>query len=420
MFAGKVNNIFDMRITLRLAIPALFITVFAFPVFAFGPFNQTDLLKIGIFPNEPAEFCRPELSTLSTIEPVEICLKDELVMLDSEEYVEFGAPLIVPVSLDLTSYKLNKRAIRAVERQIEFYSVRMPERFGRYLSRSGKFIRLMKNIMREEGVPEDMAYLPLVESGFNVRAYSRSRASGPWQFIAATGRRYGLKVNWWVDERRDPVKSTRAAARYLKDLHEMFGSWSLAMAGYNAGENRIKRAMRRTRSNDFWGLLRTRHIRLETKNYVPKFIAARIIAVNPEEFGFQYVQYQEDFIFDEVVLKSPLTLDVLAKSAETTVQRIKELNPELRRWSTPPGSKNYKARIPRGMREKFLANLSKIPEGKRYTVHVHRVKKGQTVSHIARRYGVPGRVIIAYNKLNRRAFITVGQRLLVPIGLRRN
>jgi membrane-bound lytic murein transglycosylase D len=265
-----------------------------------------------------------------------------------------------------------------------------------------------------------MAYLALVESGFNTRAYSRRRAAGPWQFISATGKRYGLKVNWWVDERRDPVKSTKAAARYLKDLYDMFGSWSLAMAAYNAGEGKVRRALRRTRSRDYWGLLSTRYIKRETKNYVPSFIAAKLIATNPEEYGFHDIEYEEDFVFDEVELESPLTLDIVAKCAETKVGKIKELNPELRRWSTPPHVQNYRVRIPRGMRERFLSNLSKIPEGKRFTVHVYRVKRGDTVSEIAQKTGVPQRVITSYNKLNRRGFITVGQKLLIPVGLASN
>jgi membrane-bound lytic murein transglycosylase D len=370
------------------------------------------LVSVGAFTPEPYEICRPSTEIYS-FEEVGFCLKDEVVM-PSDDYD------VIPVSHDLASYIQNQRAIRAVERNIEIYTVDLRETFARYLSRSGKYLRMMKNILREEGIPEDMAYLALVESGFNTRAYSRRRAAGPWQFISATGRRYGLKVDWWVDERRDPVKSTKAAARYLKDLYDMFGSWSLAMAAYNAGEGKVRRALSRTRSHDYWGLLSTRHIKRETKNYVPSFIAAKLIATNPEEYGFHDIKYEEDFVFDEVELESPLTLDIVAKCAETKVEKIKELNPELRRWSTPPHVQNYRVRIPRGMREQFLSNLSKIPEGKRFTVHVYRVKRGDTVSQIAQKTGVPQRVIISYNKLNRRGFITVGQKLLLPVGLAAN
>ncbi len=407
-----------MRRSVFIAVLAIFLI--ATSGFASHSTASPSLLDVGMFTPEPAEICRALDSETSGLEDIEFCSKDEVVMLDGMDYQGLELPELEPVSVELTSYKYHKRAVKAVERSMELYTGVLRQHFERYLSRSGKYIGMMKKILREEGIPEDMAYLPIVESGFNNRAYSRSRASGPWQFIAATGKRYGLRVDWWLDERRDPVKSTRAAARYLKDLYGMFDSWSLAMAAYNAGEYRIKKALRRTRSKDYWGLLSSRHIRRETKNYVPNFIAARTIAVSPEDYGFRDIEYQEPFVYDEVELESPLTLDIVARCAETTVAEIKELNPELRRWSTPPHIQGYKVKIPRGMREKFLANLSKIPEGKRFTVKVYRVKRGDTVSRISEKTGVPQRVIISYNKLNRRGFITVGQRLLVPLGLMRN
>ncbi len=374
--------------------------------------DYSQAVSVGVFPHEPIELCRPDSSPLGSLEEIGLCFRDEVV-LTNDDY-------IVPVSLELASYRLHERAEKAVERNIELYTGALRDRFETYLSRSGKYIGMMKDILREEGLPEDMAYLALVESGFNTRAYSRRKAAGPWQFIAATAKRYGLRVDWWVDERRDPVKSTKAAARYLRDLHDMFGSWSLAMAAYNAGENKIRRALKRTGSGDYWGLLSSRYIRFETKNYVPSFIAARLIAAAPHSYGFTDVAYESEFVFDEVELESPLTLDVIAKCAETTEHVIKEYNPELIRWSTPPNERSYTIRIPSGMREKFLSNLSKIPEGKRFTVQVYKVRRGDTVSEIAQRTGVPARIIISYNKLNRRGLITVGQRLLIPIGLASN
>lgn len=339
-------------------------------------------------------------------EDIEICEESEPVK-----------PLLV--GLGLESYKHNPLASRAVERNITMFTERMKEIFSGWLARSGKYIPMMKEILREEGVPEEMAFLPLVESGFNPRAYSRRKAAGPWQFIAATAKRYGLKINWWVDERRDPVKSTRAAARYLKDLHKKFGSWDLAMAAYNAGENRIRKALRRTRNRDYWSIRRTRHIRRETKNYIPKFIAARLIAASPENYGFYDVKYHQDFSYDEVLLESSIALDVIAGCTETTVDNIKELNPELRRRSTPP-VRNYVLRIPRGKKQTFVENLSKILPEERFTVKVYTVKKGDTISEISQETGVPARAIIAYNKINRRALIRVGQKLLLPVGLKRN
>jgi len=187
---------------------------------------------------------------------------------------------------EIAPYKSNPAAVKAVEKNTALFTERIRERFSMWLSRSGKYMELMKEILKNKNVPEDIVFLSLIESGFNPHAYSVARAAGPWQFITSTAKRYGLAIDWWRDERRDPVKSTEAAANYLSDLYEMFGSWNLAMAAYNAGEGKILKALKRSKSDDYWPLLDTSYIRNETKNYVPKFIAASAIASNPEEFGF--------------------------------------------------------------------------------------------------------------------------------------
>ena len=166
---------------------------------------------------------------------------------------------------------------RHVERNLDYFRVGIPERFQGYLDRYAKYKPLVEQIFQEFGLPKELGYLSLVESGFNPRAYSRARASGPWQFMKATGRMYGLKVTWYVDERRDPVKSTIAAAHHLRDLYDQFGSWPLALGAYNAGGGKISRAIRRTGTRDFWKIRNTWHIRRETKEYVPRFIAATLI-----------------------------------------------------------------------------------------------------------------------------------------------
>jgi|GEM_PF-6683817 membrane-bound lytic murein transglycosylase D len=383
--------------------------------------NPPDFKYVEMFNLELNEICTFRPLGVFSPKDVEMCRLNEPQILLSEEPV-FGPAKPIMAGLDLASYSVKPRANRAVKRYITIFTKNMKESFANWLSRSRRYIPMMKDILREEGLPEDLAYLPLVESGFNPRAYSRRKAAGPWQFIPATARRYGLKIDWWVDERRDPVKSTRAAASYLKRLYEMFGSWSLAMAAYNAGEARIKKALRRTRSNDYWSLLRTRYIRRETKNYVPKFIAARLIAANPEKYGFYGLKYQQDFVYDEVTLDSPLTLDIIAKCAETTTERIKDLNPELRRWSTPPNVPKYTIRIPKGKKEIFFENLSKIPPEKRFGLRVYTVKKGDTVGKISMRTGVPASVIMSLNKINKKALIRIGQKLYLPTvkSLRRN
>ena len=272
----------------------------------------------------------------------------------------------------------------------------------------------MKEILKEKDVPEEIVFLPLIESGFNPYAYSPARAAGYWQFIASTAKRYGLEINWWKDERRDPVKSTVAAANYLKYLHEMFGSWNLAMAAYNAGEGKILKALNRTKTDDYWALLNTRHIRRETKDYVPKFIAASLIANSPQNFGFEDLEYHPPLNYDKVTIKSPLDLEVIAACAETTEEIIRELNSELRRWCTPPDVTEYVLRVPEGKKDIFIENLSKIPEKNRFTVDIYKVKKGDTFKSISKKTGVPVQVILDLNSLEKIVPLKAGAEIYLP------
>lgn len=291
----------------------------------------------------------------------------------------------------------NPVAKAAIEKSISLFTERIKDKFSLWLSRSGKYLSLMKDILKSKNLPEDIAFLPLIESGFNPAAYSVAKAVGPWQFIASTAKRYGLKIDWWRDERRDPIKSTVAAADYLKDLYDMFGSWNLAMAAYNAGEGKILKALNRTKRDDYWELTSTKYIKKETKEYVPKFVAARMIATNPDEYGFDRIEYHQPFDYDEVAINHPIDLDVAARCADTTVEVIRELNPELRRWSTPPGESSYSLRIPSGKKEIFLKNLSEIPEEELFTIDKYKVKKGDTIRRIASKTGIPISVILELN-----------------------
>ena len=294
-------------------------------------------------------------------------------------------------------YASSPVATKAVDRNISLFTERIKERFSLYLQRSGKYLTLMKEILKAKNIPEDIAFLPLIESGFNPNAYSVARAVGPWQFIASTARNYGLTIDWWRDERKDPVKSTEAAANYLKDLYEMFGSWNLAMAAYNAGEGKILRALNRTKSDNYWALLNTRLIKKETKEYVPRFIAATLIATNPHEYGFADLDYHPPLQYDEVVLDRPVDLDIAAQCAETSLDTIRELNPEIRRWSTPANVSSYALRIPSGKTEIFAENISRIPEEERFSVSTYTVKKGDTLKNISTKTGIPVSVILELN-----------------------
>jgi membrane-bound lytic murein transglycosylase D len=332
------------------------------------------------------------------------------------------APVISTLSEDkikdgpgiVSDYSSNDVALKAVEKNVTLFSEKIRERFSVWLSRSGQYLELMKKILKERNVPEEIVFLPLIESGFNPYAYSPARAAGYWQFIASTAKKYGLAITWWKDERRDPVKSTVAAANYLNDLYRMFGSWNLAMAAYNAGEGKILKALNRTKTDDYWSLLDTNQIKRETKDYVPKFIAASLIANSPETYGFDNLEYNPPLNYETVALTSPVDLDVAADCAGTSVDVIKELNPELRRWCTPPGAREYSLRIPEGKKEIFLDNLAQVPEEKRFTVDIYTARKGDTLKGISRRSGIPVQVILDLNDMEKIIPLKAGVKIYLP------
>ncbi|MBI4698422.1 MAG: transglycosylase SLT domain-containing protein, partial [Nitrospirae bacterium] len=286
---------------------------------------------------------------------------------------------------------------QAVENSLHFYTKKFKQKFLTQLGRTGKYLSKILEIFNERELPHELAFLPLIESGFNWQAYSPKKASGLWQFIPGTAKKYGLKIDSWVDERRDPIKATIAASEYLSDLYEMFGSWNLALAAYNAGEGTIFRAMDRTKKTDFWALRETKYIKKETKNYIPAYIAATAIAMNPEDFGFENVAYHAPIEYDEVDISSPMNLKTIAKFTGVEIEEIKELNPELKKSCTPPNVKDYTLKIPAGTKEKFLsclltADKDVLPQF--HDEHNYTVKKGDTVSRIARHFGVSSKSII--------------------------
>ncbi|HSB51430.1 MAG TPA: transglycosylase SLT domain-containing protein [Dissulfurispiraceae bacterium] len=308
----------------------------------------------------------------------------------------------------------NTTALAAIERNISLFAVRLRERFSVWLERSARYMEIMREILREKKLPEELVFLPFVESGFNVNAYSTAKAVGPWQFIEATAKRYGLVVDWWRDERRDPVKSTEAAAEYLSDLYSMFGSWHLALAAYNAGEGRIMRALKKTNADDYWSLLQTTQIRDETKEYVPRFFAAKKIAHSPEDFGFSGLDYRDPLEFDEVEIDRPLDIDVIARCSRASVTEIRELNPELRRWSTPPNVDRYIVRIPKGRAESFNDNLTQVPAESCFSYDVYVARKGDTVRKVASKVNVPVGALIALNDYTGFERLDAGDKVKIP------
>ncbi|WP_297214125.1 MULTISPECIES: lytic transglycosylase domain-containing protein [Thermodesulfovibrio] len=304
--------------------------------------------------------------------------------------------------------------INKIEKHINLFSERLKGKFSLWLSRSGRYIEIMKEILIEKGLPEELVYLPLIESGFNVNARSPAKAVGPWQFIESTAKRYGLIVDWWRDERKDPIKSTIAAANYLNDLYKMFGDWSLALAAYNAGEGRIYRAVNKIGENDYWSLLNTRYIPKETQNYVPKYIAAITIAKQPENFGFSNIKEHEPLNYEEVTIPSPTDIDLIAKCAETDLETIKELNPELKRWSTPMNVKEYKIRIPADKKEIFISNFEKIPPEKRFSYDTYITQKGDNITKIVQKTKLTSKVIYELNGTEIFKNLKPGTKIMIP------
>lgn len=345
---------------------------------------------------------------------------DSFVDLSSDEYA-FAQGIIQEESDLSDAKKLEIERLykiygfnKAVEGSLQFFSKKIKENFNTVLSRSGRYISVMANIFKEKDLPQELIFLPLIESGFNMYAYSPKRAAGLWQFIASTAKRYGLKIDWWVDERRDPIKATAAAAKYLSDLYNIFGSWSLALAAYNAGEGKILRALNKTKVDDFWALRNTRYIKKETKNYVPFYIAASAIAIHPEGFGFEDVSYHEPMAYDEVVINSPMDIEVIARYGEADVKEVRDLNPELRRWATPPNVPNYTVRLPAGAKERFLNNLSKASDKKKFSVDHYTVREGDTLQRIARRFGISQEAILELNSFDKNPKLKAGSTILVP------
>ena len=349
------------------------------------------LLSLGTLPEDasPSAFLEKLTSMPDITETATVQMEGE------QQPVDYNIPIV-----------LNDK----VKKAIIYFQTIARDAFERYLQRSGKYIPLMAEILKQYDVPTDLVYLPLIESGFNCRAYSWARASGPWQFIASTGKLYGLNRNWWYDERRDFVKSTHSAARFLKRLYDDFQSWELALAAYNGGPGRITRSMASQRTNDFWEL----DLKKQTEEYVPFYMAATIIAKNPELYGF-HIEYDDPVAFDIVTVNKSINLKTVAKLTGTSVDAIKDLNPELLRDVTPPKVKEYQLRIPVGAKDQFWAGYNGVKPAYESNWVQHLIKKGETISSIANRYGVSQYALLEANNLGSKSKIYPGKNLIIPV-----
>lgn len=300
---------------------------------------------------------------------------------------------------------------------IDLYQGPLRDWFGEALARGGRYLPRIREVFASEGIPQDLAYVALVESAFKTQALSRAKAKGVWQFIPATGRRYGLNQDWWIDERSDPDKSTRAAARYLRVLFDMFGDWNLALAAYNAGEGKVRRGLNRHGAEDYWELRDApRALARETRNYVPMIHAAIVVAKAPDRYGFEIVP-ESPVPYDTVAVDWAVDLRVVAECAGSGVDDVRALNPELRRLATP-ANRNFALKVPHGSAERVSGCLAALPPEKRVTFRTHVVARGETLSGLARRYGTRAQEISAANGLRAGRRLARGTELIIPVASR--
>ena len=321
----------------------------------------------------------------------------------------------VASDLSQTSHDVDIPLNRKVLSYIELFQGNLRDFISEGLQRGAKYLPMIQAEFREQGLPLDLAYIPLIESAFKNTARSRVKAQGMWQFMSYTGREHGLTLNWYVDERSDPEKATKAAAQYLKTLGKMFdNNWHLAMASYNGGPGRVQRAVRRSGKDDFWALTATtRYLPRETREYVPMILAAIVIAKNPAQYGFN-VEPEMALVYEKAQVSDPIDLRLVAEWTNAPIDDIETLNPELRRWTTPVRSPNYEIKLPVGTGDAFRARLAEAPPESLNAFQWHSVKRGETLLSISRKLNVRQADLAEANSLTLRSRVQAGQQLIIP------
>ncbi len=400
LIAEHYADTFEVQLQLKLTFEALS---------DMEVFNNLDQIQY----EEMTRFTERLVHDFQAFAPEAISLHDQFSVSDLRESMEYLAE-----DMDIENFKViddrdghipiisNSR----VESLIRFFQTRGRESFQAWLNRKPQYEVLYKQTMKTYGLPEELVYLSMIESGFKPNAYSYARAVGLWQFMYSTGKNYGLRRDYWVDERRCPVKSTDAAVRHLKDLYEEFGDWYLVMAAYNAGPGRVHRAIQRDRTRDFWKMY---SLPKETRNYVPTFLAAAIISRDPEAYGFTVPTVSSNFwTYDTLTINKGVELESIARVSGMKYQELKELNPDLRQHSTPNYA--YTIRLPKGKRETVRNALESFNTVHTVQYSTHVVRRGDTLTRISRLYNVPIRDIMTTNKLRNNQPIIIGQRLTIP------
>jgi len=306
---------------------------------------------------------------------------------------------------------LNQRVLSYVE----LFQGRLHDYIEEGMRRGSQYLPMIQNVFRAEGLPLDLAYVPLVESAFKPNAVSRVKAKGVWQFMKGTAAENGLRNDWYIDERSDPEKATVAAAKYLTTLNKLFkGDWYLALASYNGGPGRLQRAMKQTGVSDFWKLTdRPRILPRETREYVPMILAAIVIARSPAQYGFDFEPHAP-LAYDKITLPRPVDLRRIAEWAETTIDEIQALNPELRRWTTPVRDMNYKLKVPAGKADQVMTELHEAPAADLASLKWYTVKRGDTLAAVARKLHVGTADLAQANYMTLKSRVTPGEKLMVP------
>jgi len=297
---------------------------------------------------------------------------------------------------------------------INYFSTRGRGTLERALARSGRYQAMIQRVLKEEGVPQDLIYLAQAESGFHPLALSRAGARGMWQFMASRAKGYGLERDWWVDERQDPEKSTRAAAQHLKDLYNEFGDWYLAMAAYNSGPGTVQNAVKRTGYADYWQLYKRNVLPKETRNYVPIILAVTIMAKNPEQYGLDKVVTDKPVPYDSVKIDYPVDLRLVAECVDASESTLQDLNPSLLRLTTPK-DREFELHLPAGTKDRYLSAITAIPPDMRVWWRYHKVAPGDTLALVARAFHTSPRAIVQANNLDGDENLRAESELIIPV-----
>ncbi len=383
--------------------------------------NQVDSLNESEIENFQSDSIMESILRIYTIMMPPEFLPDDIALIQFNRQMQASLDSLIYSSADsaIISKLVNRKDINydvpmvwneKVIKALSYYIRSKPQTINRWLERADFYLPVMKKMFADSGLPQDLAYLPLIESGFNPQAYSRAKAAGIWQFIQSTGKIYGLRHNYWLDERRDPLKSTVSAIRYLKKLYGDFGNWHLALAAYNCGEGGVGRAINRSGTTDYWQL----PLPKETKNYVPSYLAALTIAKNPDIFNFTS-DSSRVFDFDTVTISECIDMRDIADSLNIDFDTFKKSNPHITHWCTPPDVSNVSLYLPKGKTETFYAFVNSIPDDKKVRWYVYKIRKGDLVQTIAKRFKVSADAIREINRLNKNSRIIAGKTLFIPI-----